>query len=138
MGVMPEVQMPDGEISALLGKVAFGWRDQAHMEFHTHWPDHYTTFTRVGVLDGTTFFKFVDWINSFYVPRYRAFNPVEIVVPSSDGKDGHTVLRSRMCHDFVTDSLWRLYEDAKYTGRHAEAPKDFEVLPNIALVPREN
>merc|ERR550534_2673201 len=41
-----------------------------------------------------------------YMPKHNAFSPVEIAAA-----DGSTSLRSRMCHDFVTDALWVLYEN---------------------------
>jgi len=108
--IMPEVRTDSFLRAALYGDVTFKWNDGAHMEFYSRWPEHFTTFTRLGKLKGKVVYKLMDWIVDHYMPSYTAFNPVEIVLPYSD-QPIKTALRSRMCHDFVTDSLWVLYEN---------------------------
>jgi len=108
--IMPEVNADNLARAALLGDVTFKWNDGAHMEFYSRWPEHFTTFTRIGKLTGKQVYILMDWIIDHYMPSYKAFNPVEIVTPHAKPPQKVTALRSRMCHDFVTDSLWVLYE----------------------------
>eukprot|EP00929_Paragymnodinium_shiwhaense_P119443 TRINITY_DN9133_c0_g2_i1.p1 TRINITY_DN9133_c0_g2~~TRINITY_DN9133_c0_g2_i1.p1 ORF type:complete len:433 (-),score=72.54 TRINITY_DN9133_c0_g2_i1:215-1513(-) len=119
--VLPEVHMPKGLFrAAFFGEVEFDWHDEAHMEFYIgDWPGHYTNFVKLGQFNGSLLLKFADWVVSDYMDNFTAFNPVEVVVPEAIKKEGQTSIRSRMCHDFVTDSLWMLYESgAKLKAEH--------------------
>jgi len=58
----------------------------------------------LGQLNGTVFDRFVDWVETSYAPSFSEFQPLEVAVEGSGN-----VVRSRMCHDFVTDALWALY-----------------------------
>eukprot|EP00927_Polykrikos_kofoidii_P052622 TRINITY_DN46500_c0_g1_i1.p1 TRINITY_DN46500_c0_g1~~TRINITY_DN46500_c0_g1_i1.p1 ORF type:complete len:437 (-),score=47.71 TRINITY_DN46500_c0_g1_i1:110-1420(-) len=110
--VAPQVRLKSSLWRAvLLGEVEFAWYDGAHMAFYHQWPESFTTHTRVGQHSGEALFHLIDWVIDNYMPRYTAFNPVELVMPGAQQAGGNaTVLRSRMCHDFVTDALWVLYD----------------------------
>eukprot|EP00928_Gymnodinium_smaydae_P088567 TRINITY_DN72637_c0_g1_i1.p1 TRINITY_DN72637_c0_g1~~TRINITY_DN72637_c0_g1_i1.p1 ORF type:complete len:430 (-),score=55.39 TRINITY_DN72637_c0_g1_i1:73-1314(-) len=115
--VLPEVIIGPKWRAAVGDQVYFRWNDRAHMEFYAEWPEHFTNFTRIGNCTGDAVFKLADWVANNYTRRFPAFNPIEVIIPpprqqTADGSSAKAdvVLRSRMCHDFVTDALWVLYE----------------------------
>lgn len=122
--VIPEVNVDSLWRAAALGEVNYTWNDGAHMEFHEEWPEHFTTFTRVGKTTGAGLYKLVDWVIGYYAPKFGKFNPVEVVVPHATEKG----LRSRMCHDFVTDSLWVLYENGAKLEEQTKLFRDHIIM----------
>lgn len=116
--VMPHIQMRSVWRALLLGDWQFEYKDAARTEFFRGWPNSYTNFVRVGHTNGTVFQGFADWVIHDFVPRHSAFQPIEVAdvnlanaARASSVKAAQmTIVRSRMCHDFVTDSLWFLYE----------------------------
>eukprot|EP00927_Polykrikos_kofoidii_P012354 TRINITY_DN15326_c0_g1_i3.p1 TRINITY_DN15326_c0_g1~~TRINITY_DN15326_c0_g1_i3.p1 ORF type:complete len:469 (+),score=37.74 TRINITY_DN15326_c0_g1_i3:75-1409(+) len=109
--VVPEVRLKSSLWrAAMLGEVDFGWRDGGHMAFHNSWPEWFTSTTLLGLHSGATLFNLISWVITDYIPRFSHFNPLELVRPQDPSAGGKTtLLRSRMCHDFVTDALWVLY-----------------------------
>jgi len=119
--VMPHIKMQSVWRGLVLGDWQFEYKDQARTEFFCGWPDSYSNFVRVGQTNGTVFQKFADWVIHDFAPRHGAFQPIEVadvnlanVANAANGLNVKaaemTIVRSRMCHDFVTDSLWFLYE----------------------------
>jgi len=116
--VMPHIHMQSLWRALLFGDWQFEYKDGARTEFFDGWPQSYTNFVRVGQTNGTAFQSFVDWVIHDFAPRHGAFQPIEVAdvnlansVNVSNVKAAQmTIVRSRMCHDFVTDSLWFFYE----------------------------
>jgi len=107
--VVPDVQHESEWQAVLLGQVTLGWRDGAKLIFHPTWPKAFENFVSLGKFNGTVFNSFVDWVVEYFEPRFKSFQPLEVA--SSAAGRGRTILRSRMCHDFVTDALWILYNN---------------------------
>eukprot|EP00928_Gymnodinium_smaydae_P043286 TRINITY_DN29039_c0_g1_i1.p1 TRINITY_DN29039_c0_g1~~TRINITY_DN29039_c0_g1_i1.p1 ORF type:complete len:396 (+),score=51.99 TRINITY_DN29039_c0_g1_i1:142-1329(+) len=128
--VMPSVSLPDQLWRVAIGDLNFTWNDRAHLAFFTGWPAHYQTFVPVGNISGSMLFKYVEWASNVYSNTYKAFNPIEVVTPpnAGNGQQGGTLLRSRMCHDFVTDSLWTLYNLNATLVQNSEVFRDHIII----------
>jgi len=107
--VLPEVNYSSLWRASVLGEVTFTWRDGAKVQFHTEWPEQYTSFVRLGSINGSMYRKFAAWVKDDFVPNHTAFQPTEVAYAYGTNPTNKVLIRSRMCHDFVTDSLWVLY-----------------------------
>lgn len=113
--LIPQVDGPNGA-STLLGDFRMAWKDQARTQLDTQWPDNYERFVKLGVINGTLFHIFTDWVASDFAPVRKSFQPLEVTLANGEsaprsadsaGIDwGPVAVRSTMCHDFVTDALW--------------------------------
>lgn len=103
-------------VQRLVGDIEVRWADDAYLEFYPNaQQDRWQQFTEIGQTKGRTFKIWVDWAIHDYAPTHLAFQPAELVLVSQLDKGGQAsagkpVLSSQMCHDFVTDSLWVLYD----------------------------
>eukprot|EP00434_Breviolum_minutum_P017202 symbB.v1.2.015187.t1/scaffold1044.1/size142232/8 len=102
--LMPEIDA-SSYLSVFLGDYRLRWSDHARTQLELNWPSNYERFVRIGVLTGKTFIKFTDWVASSYAPQHHSFQPLEV----ADINSRSFLVRSTMCHDFVTDGLWFLY-----------------------------
>lgn len=107
--VLPLPTMADQVRALVFGEVEFKYRDGAQVLAHTGWGGKYEKFERLGVTNGSVFNAYVRKMVSDFAPRYRAFRPVEVASQTLNTTEHGVALRSFMCHDFVTDSLWVLY-----------------------------
>lgn len=73
--------------------------------------------------------RFSDWVASDFAPQHHAFQPLEL----ADVRRRGVLMRSNMCHDFVTDSLWFLYKQ----GIRLE-PEDHVFRDHIIMWPARN
>uniref|UniRef100_A0A7S4QQ97 Phospholipase B-like n=1 Tax=Alexandrium monilatum TaxID=311494 RepID=A0A7S4QQ97_9DINO len=106
--VLPEVRTQSWWRAMILGEAVFHYHDEAKTQFYQTWPPLYTSMVRVGFLNGSNFHYFVDWVVGEFAPKHSAFQPIE-VSKAVNSSGVVTAVRSRMCHDFVTDALWVLY-----------------------------
>ena len=85
---------------------ALNWNNKAHVHVETG-IDHerYTNITSLGYTSGKAVNSLSKWIRS-YNKSHNSFEPLELAI---EGKG--TVIRSQICHDFITDALWVLHED---------------------------
>ncbi|CAL1169077.1 unnamed protein product [Cladocopium goreaui] len=90
----------------LLGDYRLHWSNHARTQLELTWPSNYERFVRIGVSTGRTFMKFTDWVAASFAPNHSAFQPLEVADVNSRG----FLVRSTMCHDFVTDGLRFLYD----------------------------
>lgn len=111
--VLPEVVVAERWKALLLGDAQLLWHDAARIHSQSDWPPEYQKFVRLGRLNGSVFFQFSEWVTSFYAATYKSFQPVEVLHISEVSGQGTVSdaggIRSRMCHDFVTDALWELH-----------------------------
>lgn len=106
--IFPQIRLKSDKFwTWLTGDVALKWNNQALTTYQEYWPEHYTSFTKIGTINGSIFNRYMDWLKTDFDPTHVTFEPVEVVVPHKSGAPG---VPSRMCHDFVTDSLWVLYD----------------------------
>jgi len=116
--VMPHIFMDSLWKSLIFGVALVEYKAGARMEFYPHWPDSYTNFVKVGRASGTMFRNFTDWVIDVFSPKHSEFQPIEVAdvnravlaTGSNNEQQTMTIVRSRMCHDFVTDALWFFYE----------------------------
>jgi len=104
--VLPSVSIQNTLRAFLFGDYKFEFKDGAKTQFFDYWPSKYSNFVRVGKTRGSVLHKFAGWVEDVYAPKYTSFQPLEVAMA---GKGN--IVRSRMCHDFVTDSLWALYNE---------------------------
>ena len=82
------------------------WNNKAHVHVETgidH--DRYKNITSLGYTTGKAVNALSKWVRS-YNKSHSSFEPLELAI---EGKG--TVIRSQICHDFITDALWVLHED---------------------------
>eukprot|EP00435_Cladocopium_sp_Y103_P014800 s1318_g3.t1 len=103
--LMPEID-GSSKLAVLLGDYRLHWSNHARTQLELTWPSNYERFVRIGVSTGRTFMKFTDWVAASFAPNHSAFQPLEVADVNSRG----FLVRSTMCHDFVTDGLRFLYD----------------------------
>lgn len=106
--LMPEIIIQDN-FSALLGNYEMKWHDGARTQLTLEWNKAYERFVRLGTISGATFVKFTDWVAKEFAPTHNAFQPIEVASVTPGGSP--VLVRSSMCHDFVTDALWFFYHE---------------------------
>eukprot|EP00439_Symbiodinium_sp_Y106_P062299 s113_g9.t1 len=106
--LMPEIIIQDN-LSALLGNYEMKWHDSARTQLSLEWNKAYERFVRLGTISGATFVKFTDWVAKEFAPFHNAFQPIEVASVTPGGSP--VLVRSSMCHDFVTDALWFFYHE---------------------------
>ncbi|CAE8626747.1 unnamed protein product [Polarella glacialis] len=110
------------------------WTDLARTHLQDHWPDNYENFVHLGVLNGSVFRIFADWVANDFAPSHHSFQPLEIAVVSRQNaadlsqKQTATVVRSNMCHDFVTDALWVLHNNGVQLSAEKAVFRDHIIL----------
>lgn len=116
------VVLPYPNISSLwravvLGEVDFVYNDNGHVHTHLGWGRQFEKYEKLSVINGSVFNAYAHRIAVDLAPRFTTFRPVEVATQAPTLNAEHGVaLRSLMCHDFVADSLWVLYElGARYT-----------------------
>jgi hypothetical protein len=112
--LVPEISAASKWKAFLLGDVNVTWRNAAHTKQYDKRTDSYTNFVRLGKTNGSVANAFSDWVRLSFAQSHHTFDPLEIVLTNG------SLVRSSMCHDFVTDSLWELY--SRGVGLKPEAP----------------
>ena len=86
------------------------WNNKANVQVETG-IDHerYTNITSLGYTSGRAVNLLSQWIRT-YNKTHDTFEPLELAI-AGEG----TVITSQICHDFITDALWVLYEDDSTT-----------------------
>uniref|UniRef100_A0A7S1SAM1 Uncharacterized protein n=1 Tax=Alexandrium catenella TaxID=2925 RepID=A0A7S1SAM1_ALECA len=107
--VVPRVRMESHLRAVLLGEAEFVYHDEAKTQLYPSWPPLYTSMVRLGTLNGSAFHHFAEWVVGDFAPRHTNFQPIEVSMAANNSVGQAIAVRSRMCHDFVTDSLWVLY-----------------------------
>jgi hypothetical protein len=131
--IIPHVEISSWWRALLLGDANLTFTDAARTQYYDHWPDSYKSFTRLARTNVSIFRVYTEWVINEYAPKFRGFQPLEIAkaLHNSSGKDDAkavTLMRSRMCHDFVTDSLWVLYENGVQLGAEEPILRDHIIM----------
>lgn len=90
--------------SLLMGDVDVEWRNHGGMKFHASWPTSYDNVIRIGKTNGMAVNGFSSWVKNEFIPKRTTFDTLEVLLTNG------SLVRSTMCHDFVTDSLWFFYD----------------------------
>jgi hypothetical protein len=82
------------------------WNNKANVQVETG-IDHerYTNITSLGYTSGRAANLLSQWIRT-YNKTHDTFEPLELAIEGQG-----TVIKSQICHDFITDALWVLHED---------------------------
>eukprot|EP00747_Dinoflagellata_sp_TGD_P197501 gnl/TRDRNA2_/TRDRNA2_68932_c0_seq1.p1 gnl/TRDRNA2_/TRDRNA2_68932_c0~~gnl/TRDRNA2_/TRDRNA2_68932_c0_seq1.p1 ORF type:complete len:430 (+),score=90.01 gnl/TRDRNA2_/TRDRNA2_68932_c0_seq1:142-1290(+) len=109
--IIPKLQQENLWKALVLGEVHLFWDNEAHVQHYPYWPANYSNYVRLGKTKGKVFNRFAHWVNDSFRPTHATFDAVEALVvgENSNPKSKDFTIRSCMCHDFVTDSLWELY-----------------------------
>ncbi|CAJ1392626.1 unnamed protein product [Effrenium voratum] len=80
------------------------------------------------MIDGPSacFLRFTDWVAESFAPAHHSFQPLEVADVSNPNKP--VLVRSDMCHDFVTDGLWFLYENGAHLQPESHVFRDHIIM----------
>ena len=93
---------------ASASNIGLEWKNAGHFSHHSTLPKQYTDKHLIASnVSGQVLKQYAKWAHA-YLDNYPTFEPQEVVVDSAGNITVHP--QSSMCHDFVTNSLWWLYE----------------------------
>lgn len=127
--LVPQVQEKSRWRSLLLGDLNVTWANKASVKFFRKWPKSYENLVRIARTTGKVANSFADWVRHEFAPTHTTFDPLEVMLTNG------TYVRSTMCHDFVTDSLWVLYRKGVRLGASEPIFRDHIIMYAQAIQP---
>eukprot|EP00931_Biecheleriopsis_adriatica_P028933 TRINITY_DN17244_c0_g1_i1.p1 TRINITY_DN17244_c0_g1~~TRINITY_DN17244_c0_g1_i1.p1 ORF type:complete len:405 (-),score=57.29 TRINITY_DN17244_c0_g1_i1:28-1221(-) len=113
----------------MFGKYNMVFKDEAKTQLRLYWPKSYEKFTRLGVIKGSTFQEYSEWVTQQFAPQHTAFQPLELVHLDKQVEHwGSVHVRSNMCHDFVTDSLWHMHKSGASFRAESQVFRDHIIM----------
>lgn len=77
------------------------WNNPGVVKYYDRWPSKFNKMTKVGIVNGTVFNEYIDWISQ-WGDEHTRFDPFEVFVNNS------LYIRSNLCHDLFSQSFEQL------------------------------